>query len=57
VGFAFAPHINHPVAKPKEPFFAHPMPTIPPIIQTVFELKTEIGKILNLSLQIHFKMT
>ena len=55
--FGFARHTSQPFAKPKEPFFAHAPTKRLTIIQTVFILKNEIDKILNLSLRTHFKMT
>ena len=55
--FGFARHTSRPFAKPKEPFFANAPTDRTIIIQTLFILKNEIVKILNLSLRTHFKMT
>jgi hypothetical protein len=55
--FGFARHTSQPFAKPKEPFFANAPTNRLTIIQTVFILKNEIDKIINLSLRTHFKMT
>ena len=55
--FGFARHTSQPFAKPKEPFFTNAPTNKLTIIQTVFILKNEIDKIINLSLQTHFKMT
>ena len=54
--FGFARHTSRPFAKPKEPFFAHAPTNRLTVIQTVFILKNEIVKILNLSLRTHLKM-
>jgi len=53
----FFPTHKPTLKKPKEPFFANARTDIATIIQTVFILKNEIDKILNLSLRTHFKIT